>query len=433
MVSPRLVSHCFATDGEKRLLTVELPFLDSLDDVDLEISAKEVRLLLPGAADPILLVLPMDFDVCADSAAAKFSRKRKQLIVSWTPAVQVFQTPAPTEQFEAAEPAASDGDLDIPWMELPGAGSENHSQSVDCMDVLREEIEHRLKKCTIDRFRAIRDINSASIQLSEFRIDGSATLEGATCHFQVCASFKWEAFDGIGGRLGVTGTGEVSGLSDEQEMPQVSMRRLSSGGSISPQGRAAGEWLQKKGTKELASYLRGPELAVATAESARLDAAQPKLQDQSQQSALQAPTPRKLSEQDATLWAKAWLSRKLEAASVRLFGGSATGALSSPEVSGSVSLAMSTSNKLAPTLALRLECCWVVVAGGSGEARGSLSANVDSYQSVRDIPITVEPAPGARGQLVTAFRQNGVAAVRTLLAQFLDEFQGHLDGATLDE
>jgi hypothetical protein len=266
------------------------------------------------------------------------------------------------------------------------------------MDVLREEIEHRLKKCTIDRFRAIRDINSASIQLSEFRIDGSATLEGATCHFQVSASFKWEAFDGIGGRLGVTGTGEVSGLSDEQEMPQVSMRRLSTGG-ISPQGRAAGEWLQKKGTKELASYLRGPELAAATAESAKLDAAEPKVQAQSQQSALQAPTLRKLSEQDATLWAKTWLSRKLEAASVRLFGGSATGTFSSPEVSGSVSLAMSTSNKLAATLALRLECCWFVVAGGSGEARGSLSVNVDSHQSVRDMPITVEPAPGARGQL----------------------------------
>eukprot|EP00930_Biecheleria_cincta_P022656 TRINITY_DN16518_c0_g2_i1.p1 TRINITY_DN16518_c0_g2~~TRINITY_DN16518_c0_g2_i1.p1 ORF type:complete len:446 (-),score=87.04 TRINITY_DN16518_c0_g2_i1:340-1629(-) len=429
MVSPRLVSHCFATDGGKSLLTVELPFLDSLDDVDLEMSAKEVRLLLPGAADPILLALPMDFDVCAESAAAKFSRKRKQLIVSWSPAVQVLQTPAPTENIEEAKPAACVGDVDIPWMELPGSGSEKQNQSVDCMHALREEIEHRLKKCTIDRFRAVRDINSASIQLSDFQIDGSATLEGATCNFQVRATFKWEAFDGIGGRLGVTGTGEVSGLSDEQELPQISMRRLSTGG-VSPQGRAASEWLQKKGVKELASYLRGPEIAAATAESARLE---PESQAQSQQPASQAPTLRKMSEQDATLWAKAWLTRKLEAATVRLFGGSATGTLSSPEVSGSVSLTWSTSNKLAATLALRLECSWVVAAGGGGEARGSLSANLDPDQKVRDIPITVEPGPGARGQLVTAFRQNGVAAVRTLLEQFLDEFQGHLDGATLDE
>lgn len=428
MVSPRLVSHCFTTDGGKRLLTVDLPFLDSLDDVDLEISANEVRLLLPGAADPIILALPLDLAACADSAAAKFSRKRKQLSVSWTLAAAL----APTDSFEVAEPAASVGVVDIPWMELPGSGSQNCSQSVDCMDALREEIEHRLKKCTIDRFRTISEINCASIQLSDFQIDGSATLEGATCHFQVCATFKWEAYDRIGGHLGVTGTGEVSSLSHEQETPQISMRRLSTGG-VSPQGRAASEWLQKKGTKELANYLRGSELAAAAADAARLDAEQPELQAQSRQSAIQATTPRKMSGQDATLWAKTWLTRKLEAVSVRLFGGSATGTLSSPDVSGCVSLAMSTSNKPTATFALRLECCWIVAAGGGGEARGSLSVDLGSDQRVSDALVKVEPAPGARGQLVTAFRQNGVATVRTVLAQFLEEFQVHLDSATLDE
>jgi len=93
-------AHRFSTEGGKQLLTLELPALDSLQGVDLDIGSSEIRLLLPGSCEHMLIPLPSKVGH-AGLPTAKFSRKRRQLTVTWeasevpetAPAAEGVKTP----------------------------------------------------------------------------------------------------------------------------------------------------------------------------------------------------------------------------------------------------------------------------------------------------------------------------------------------------
>merc|ERR1711972_426719 len=119
-----------------------------------------------------------------------------------------------------------------------------------------------------------------------------------------------------------------------------------------------------------------------------------------------------------TQWSKAWIIQKLGGLTVRLFGGMATATISMPLVTGDASLSVR-EGRVVSRFNLRVECTWVaaVSAGGAKEVRGTLMLpDFTSEKNIEDSTVCVEAVPGQKssGQLVAAFRQHGVASVRTV-------------------
>jgi len=101
---------------------------------------------------------------------------------------------------------------------------------------------------------------------------------------------------------------------------------------------------------------------------------------------------------------------------VRLFGGLATARLSQPKVKDAKSLAFEAD----------IECDWQVTSStaGAGEAQGLLRiTNFSTRTKASDWKLDVEVSKKAPGQLLSAFRQSGVAAVKTVLELFVEEFK----------
>lgn len=444
--------HRFTSEAGKHVVTVDLPCLESLKDVDLDIGQTELRLLLPGSADYLRIQLPAELAHRAGAGGAsgaggaggaagaagaffgapvaKFSRKRQQLTVAWARAGGAAEAALPDEltgvrPFAETEVArrsalgtACDGDA-IPWVELPGteetrqaAGGHLKAPKVlDCMDFLRDEVEHALKQCTVRKLQGVRALGGCSLLLDDFIIEGEASVSKGVCSVNATVSFTWEVLDCLGGLLSAGGAGlaQLSTLgtagTPSVEIEVAGLVRASA------QAQAACAWMKKQGACAISECLSGEGLATAILASVLAEKA--------------AAVPTVLEERSMTQWAEAWIVQRLAHLTVRLFGGLASASYFSPRVVGDASFSLR-DGKLAPLFQLRVECDWTVTASAGGSAQGTLVVSDFSYdRGVKGINFEVETTPGikSKGQLLTAFRQDGVSAVRTILGTFITELQ----------
>lgn len=436
-------AHKFSTDGGKQLLTLELPSLESLQDVDLDISAKEVRLLLPGTCERISISLPPELRD-AGVPAAKFSRKRRELTLTWD-AVPVVASKAEVESVKEVKKGEAELEADpmpapkaAPESKAPPAEhevrpdpapaekgapepkappAERETAAVECWDFMEDEIEDALQKCVVAKLKSIAPLRGARLLPSDFAIEGEAFIKNGSCDFKASVSFKWEMMDAIGGLLGATGTVDVPELSSMLADPTVIVR-LDRGGSA--QARAAGEWMKQQGASLISECLNGKVLRSSAFKSWD-EAAWDETECSKPDDAVVLPM---LDNEALTQWAKTWLEEKISNLTVTLFGGSAHATFVAPKISGVVSISNT------PTVAgadfnLQLDCPWLITTS-VGKKEGILCIpEFTALQGPEESTITAEAAPGKKvsGQLLTGMRQTGVSAMRGLLAQFMTALQ----------
>lgn len=414
--APLAPNHEFSVVGNKQLLTLELPSLESLKGVDLDIGSKEIRLLLPGSCEHLEITLPPGLVGTLSIPVAKFSSKRRQLTVTWdlptSPPGEVLPAERDTTtQMQAGDTAAVVAPQKCAASE--GTSSSNEitnvaeqkcapAKAVDCLEEVEYEIEHALKQCTVSKLKSIASINGSSVLLSDFSVKGVANMEGGCCSFKVTIHFTWEVMDAFGGFLGATGTGEVSQFTQEQSLAVVTMK---SSGRGSLPARTAGDWMKQQGARIVGECLNGHEISSVVA-------------SEWEEPETEAPTV------PLTQWAEEWLQQKLSNLTVKLFGGSACANFVKPQISGDVSSSVQ-DGKPIPIFKLRVECAWNIVTA-TGQTEGTLLVpDFTPGQRGEGIAVDVEAAPGkkASGQLLTAFKQMGVSAVRSLLDRFSNELQ----------
>lgn len=390
-------------------MTLDLPSLESLHGVDLDIGITEVRLLLPGYSESLLIPLPPELPCSPGVPTAKFSRKRKQLTLTWEiaegqPCAEVQPTASDTANGESGD-CRTDVTTTLPEKK------DSQREAYECLEMVQDEVEHILKQCTVTKLKAIAAIGGSSVLLSDFSVEGSANIKERCCDFRVRIWFKWEVLDAFGGFLGATGHGEVLDLTPDQASPKVVIKVSGGGSSIA---KAAGEWMKRQGAGLVSESLNGQQLSVAIL-SAWDDMV---ASEKSEAAALLEKKPLKE-------WAEEWFVQKLSGMNVKLFGGSAHATFASPKVSGEFSVSMQQGKPIV-AFQVRLECSWTIVMSGN-QSEGTLV--VPEFASVTGsdrVEVSVEATPGkkkASGQLLTGLRQTGVSAVRTLLAQFSNEVQ----------
>lgn len=409
---PLALVHRFTADKGQKLLTVDLPSLESLQGLDLDISSTELRLLLPGSAEHLRIELPHEISANSTPPEAKFSRKRGQLTVAWA------------EAREESVPEIS-GATELTWIEKVGTPAKAPQEERPCLDLLQGEVEHALKQCTVERLNRIAQLSGSSMLLGDFDVKGEATVEKRTCRFSASVSFTWEALDAFGGLLGARGVGHVSELTQDSTSPHVVVK-TSSGSGV--QAKAAGEWMKRHGSGIIAESLKGEVLSAAVLSAAQMHA-DPDMPEVAQLAKAEtAPGVLKdVEDKPMTQWSETWIMQKLGGLTIRLFGGMATATISTPQVTGDASLSVR-EGRVVSRFLLRVECTWVaaVSAGGGKDVRGTLLLpDFTSEKSIEDSTVCIEAAPGQKstGQLVAALRQYGVASVRTVLAQFVTELQ----------
>lgn len=404
--TPLVPSHRFSVEGDKRLLTLELPSLESLTGVDLDIGTAELRLLLPGSCEHVRIPLPVELPADAGVPTAKFSRKRGELTVIWEAVAAVTRADS-----KVAVTGSCNTLVENPLPEtstVPRAAKED--EETECLEELEEEITHVLKQCTVSKLKSIAPLGGASVLLGDFAVVGETGINKRRCRFRVSVSFTWEVLDAFGGFLGARGSGKISDFTEEQALPDVTIRMSTSGNA---QAKAAGEWMRRQGAVLISECLNGADICEAV------------LSDWEEAASDAAPeTAAPLDQEALTQWAQDWFDQHLANLTVKLFGGSASAAFANPRVSGEVAM-LSQNGALAAVFQLRVECAWTI-ATATGQAEGTLLvAEFKSGHAPDDHTIHVEAAPGKKtsGQLLTAFRQTGVSAVRGLLARFVNELE----------
>lgn len=429
VISTPTPPHRFSTEGVKQLLTLELPSLESLQGVDLDISTDMIRLVLPGSCEQLRIPLPLEL-VGLGAPTAKFSRKRRELTVTWDAALQASPQQKPASTQSAVVPQASvqeKCDSGGVAVSAPALVPERHSSgqvaelvkvnndAVDCSEFIEDEVEDALKECAVVKLKSIAALRGAAVLPSDFNISGEASIKDGCCDFKAAVSFKWEMLDAIGGFLGAAGTVDVLELCPRQVAPKVVVT-VAKGGSA--QARAAGEWMKQYGSELISQCLNGEKLSASIFTA--WDEAAWENEDQSADGAL---APAVLNDDEISLWAKTWLEQKISNLTVKLFGGSASATFAAPQVSGEVSFSGKGSDA-APDFHLRLDSSWNI-ATSMGQTSGTLLVEFTPTQGSQGATVTVEAAPGkkASGQLLTALRQTGVSAVRGVLSQFMTELQ----------
>lgn len=413
--------HRFSIDGGKQLLTLELPMLESLSGVDLDIGSTELRLLLPGSCKHVRIPIPSELGAHQGTPTAKFSRKRGQLTVTWA----LVEAEPPTvstpkladnvknvEEGSAVNPNLPVGHCVSEASVSSHAGDE---KEFECLEEVEEEIADALKQCTVRKLKDIASLGGARVLLSDFAVNGEAIIKKRCCEFKVSVTFTWEVLDAFGGFLGAKGGGQILGFTQDDSSPEVTIRASTSG---SVQAKTAVEWMRRHGASLISESLIGKDVCEAVLSEWEDPATDAMLETQ--------PSPN-LDREALTQWAQEWLQQKLAALSVKLFGGSASAVFATPQVSGEV--AMSVKDGL-PVVAfqLRVECTWTICTTTS-KAEGTLV--VPDFTTDRlheDYAIHVDTMPGKKvsGQLLTAFRQTGVSAVRNVLARFASELEVHV-------
>lgn len=391
--------HVFSSDNCKRLLTLDLPSLESLQGVDLDIGTAEVRLLLPGTSQHLEIPLPTELAGNFSVPSAKFSRKRRQLIVTWELDANPADT-SPVDRTDAAQELASDI--------CPAAtcNSSLRAEESDCLELLQDEVEHVLKQCTVKRLKSVAAINGSSILLSDFNVKGSAKIVNDCCKIAASILFKWEVMDAFGGLLGSSGTGEVAEFTHEQTSAKVTIKSARGGSS---QARAASEWMKQCGANLVGECLNGEEISATVVSDWK---------ETVSEAALETPG----TKVPLMQWAQTWLEEKFANLTVKLFGGSACTHFKKPDISGEVSTTLQDGRNVV-VFHLRLECAWAMTTS-TGTLEGTLLLpEFKSGQGIESTTIQIDAAQGkkASGQLLTALRQTGVSAVRTLLDRFTHE------------
>lgn len=455
-----VLPHRFSAKDGTQLLTVELPSLESLKDVDLDIGSKEVRLLVPGNVEHSCIPLPFQLLDASALPTAKFSRKRGELTIAWDspvlakPAIVVPAVTASTNAKPAAavpevtastntKPAAVVAELPastyiasaVPARSGPVessrsvVGGEKSSLNVgapkaeekdeacdDCFEFLEEEIQHVLRQMSVSKLKCIAAIGGANVLLSDFVIEGDASIQKRRCNFKANVAFKWDIMDPFGGFLGSSGTGEILDFTQNGSSPKVAMR-VAPGGSM--KAKAAGEWMKKQGACLISESLNGKDISETVFtdwDEAEAEVEAPKVVDQ----------------KTLTQWATTWLEERLAALDVKLFGGSASATFASPQVSGEVSMSVQDGKPIA-SFQLRVECAWTITTSvPPGKSEGTLVVSeFTSKQGSDTTEVVVEASPGGKkvsGQLLTGLRQSGVSAIRGILARFMNELQLQIKG-----
>jgi len=285
-------------------------------------------------------------------------------------------------------------------------------------------VEYALKQCTVEKLKNIAALGGASVLLGGFSINGEATVMKRTLHYKVSVSFTWEILDQFGGMLGVEGMGEVFELTQE-ELPKVVLKVPKGRGVLAGVQAKAIEWMKKDGASTIGECLKGEYISAAVLSAEPLhSAANAGCASCIKQCVKKADKlPNMLPEKMMTEWALGWIEQKLSCLVVRLFGGIANATFSLVKVSGDARIRVDHR----PIFKLCVECTWAVKTsnGGKGDAQGTLLVpEFTSEKGAAGSTIDVEITPGKKstGQLVAAFRQDGVASVRTVLAQFVNEF-----------
>lgn len=396
---PLVPPHQFSVEGCKQLLTLQLPTLESLKGVDLDIGATEVRLLLPGSCDHLLIPLPKELHANPSPPTAKFSRKRGELTISWEVAG------SPTDGLPVVENSSTHREAACaPEAEtLPAADIEVDPEH-ECLELVQEEVEYVLKQFTVQKLKSIAAIGGASVLLSDFAVEGQANIKGDCCRFQASISFSWEVMDAFGGFLGSTGTGEVPDFTQNEVSPKVTIKASKNGSRLA---QAAGDWMKSKGACLISECLNGKDIAAT-------------ILSEWEPPEIEAPRV------PLTQWSKTYLEEKIASLNVKLFGGSACATFSSPKVSGEVSTSTK-GGKPDAAFQLRLECVWsITTVTCRGKSEGTLVVpQFTSEHGSESAEVQVEAGPGKKvsGQLLTGLRQMGVSAVRTALARYVQELQ----------
>lgn len=309
--------HRFTTAGGKQMLVVDLPMIDSLAGVELDIGQTEIRLCLPGS---VKTSIPLPKSIISDPesnpAAAKFSRKRGQLTISWSLAEVSMQAPEVTDrqpQLEVgailpnpADPAAAESSTlesavfaeeesreAQPQPVVDGAASKQakpagaygslwnannwHWEEKNCIEMLRHEVHRAFDTCASERLKHIGDLSGASVCFKDVSVDGEASFtlrrgKRILC-YEATAKFSWEVRDAYGSLLGAKGKGNVSELTQDEEDPQVNIEILTSFGG-GADAKAAGEWVRRQGARVISRCLAGSCLSaqVIAAEEQRANA-----------------------------------------------------------------------------------------------------------------------------------------------------------------
>jgi activator of HSP90 ATPase len=516
--------HRFTKMEGKNVLVVDLPMLQSLADVELNIGQAEIQLCLPGGSTTLIPLLPELFsNVETDAAVAKFSRKRGQLTISWTLPVDVAQAEGcsvephdesvecsesfdrqrhvasaeiETVNTDSSNSLADQSTVDVAdeagradtGQELahapvqkaaPAHGSlwnanSWHWEEKNCIELLRSEVQHALGQCMAERLKHVNDLSGASVLLSDINVDGEASFalrrgKRILC-YEISVSFKWEVRDAYGGALGAKGKGSVAELTQEDEVPQVSIE-VSTTFSGGKEAKAAGEWMRRKGASEIGKFLLGPRIcsSMLASEESRTNvdedvarrAAERKMAEDAQKATADrraelAAKQKELEEarrcapaegvvqgsvwnanawhweeKPMTAWAHAWLQRRLEGMVVSMLGNLASVIFSEPKVSGDASVSIR-KGKPITLFQIRIECKWATREStqGVGEAQGTLV--VPEFTSEDGAKSTIDVLAGGNakkvaGQLLLGVRREGVPAVRAVLSQFVEELKGQTD------
>lgn len=243
------------------------------------------------------------------------------------------------------------------------------TKGADCLELLQDEVEHALKQCTIEKLQRVKELKGSSVMLGNFVVQGTARLHKKTCTFQVGVTFSWELMEQFGGSLGFKGSVEIADFTHNDKAPKIVVN--------GPRGvrdrekfRYAIEWMKEQGASIIAGYLDGPELATAVVNEASDDDEEDAQEPAT--SAQPAVPEAKPQVGDMTAWAEEWLTGRLCALTLNLFGGLIVAKISSCQVSGHASRS-SSSDGPRTSYELRLECTWSATAsnGGPGGGEGS--------------------------------------------------------------
>eukprot|EP00929_Paragymnodinium_shiwhaense_P083813 TRINITY_DN4478_c0_g1_i1.p1 TRINITY_DN4478_c0_g1~~TRINITY_DN4478_c0_g1_i1.p1 ORF type:complete len:447 (+),score=129.03 TRINITY_DN4478_c0_g1_i1:59-1399(+) len=429
------IQHRFEQSGGKQILTVDLPMLQSLQGVDLDVGSAEVRLLLPGCKEYMHIPLPSSVSAASEEPQAKFSKKRGQLTLSWPevahscPAAlepEPQQTPDVAEQSATAaaappseEEAAGE---EILWKDV-GDAEDGRSTTAsldsarDCLEEMEDELEHLLKQCCLEKLRGISRLQGASILLDDFTVEGVAWTQNQTLRYNVSVDFTWDVMDGIGGMMGVEGSGRITGLGDEDVgEPKVTIRSTRRR-QVGVQAKAA-EWMEQEGSRIIAAFLKSADIAQAVLSS---------LEDEEDRGPSKPAPPKKLQqERDVSSWANQWFAQRMGALVVKLFGGLAQTSFSAPTLSGTAVVSV----ERQPRFQLELRSSFAVTQQAAVNACAEGEVVVSTFSNATEIKgatLQFEAAPGkkASGQFLTALRKDGAASIRTMLGQFLEDFHRH--------
>jgi len=296
--------------GVKPQLTIELQTLASLEGVELDLGHTEIQLQLPGSEGASRIELPAEAaSGVLGVPTAKFSKKRRQLVISWPSHAintldNVISAASVAEQSansatgsSVTGPAVRQVSLDVE-MSPPAVSKVEpqanvaatspaacgslwnvnswHWEDKNCMDLVRAEIQLALQHCSNTRLKHIPVLGGASILFSKVHVkgDGSFALRRGKrilC-FEVAVSFAWEARDEHGGPLGARGSGTIAELTQDEDAPSVAIEVSATfvGGS---DAKTAGTWMQTHGSRVIAECLSASNLssAILKAEEDRID------------------------------------------------------------------------------------------------------------------------------------------------------------------